>query len=80
MPTLTLRFSDSVYQQLCTCAEREGVLVDQLINSAVAERMSALLTEEYLAARARRGSRKKFETALKQVLDVEPDHNDRLDG
>jgi hypothetical protein len=49
-----------------------------LINSAVAEKMAALLTQEYLDARAKRGSRKKFEAALKTAADVEPDDFDRL--
>ena len=80
MTTLSVRLSNSLHKQLRECAEKEGTSINQLINSAVAEKMSALLTEEYLTARARRGSRKKFEAALKQVPDVEPDHNDRLDG
>jgi hypothetical protein len=50
----------------------------QLINSAVAEKMSALMTEEYLKARAARGSRRKFAAALAKVADVPPDTIDQL--
>jgi hypothetical protein len=39
--------------------------------------MSALMTEDYLKERARRGSRAKYEAALAQVPDVEPDEYDR---
>jgi len=39
--------------------------------------MSALLTEEYLAARAKRGSRRKFEAVLSKVADGEPLETDR---
>jgi len=49
-----------------------------LISSAVAEKMSALMTEEYLAARAKRASRRKFEAVLAKVPDVEPDESDRI--
>ena len=56
----------------------EGISINQLINSAVAEKMSALMTEEYLAARAARGSRRKFSSVLAKVADVEPDENDRV--
>ncbi len=38
----------------------------------------AALTEDSLEARARRGSRKKFEAALKTVPDVAPEEFDRL--
>jgi hypothetical protein len=67
-----------LHKQLRECAEREGTSINQLISSAVAEKMAALLTQEYLEARAKRGSRKKFEAALKTVPDVEPDEFDRL--
>jgi predicted RNase H-like HicB family nuclease len=36
------------------------------------------LTEDYLQERARRGSREKYEAALAQVPDVEPDEYDRI--
>jgi hypothetical protein len=63
---------------LSEIAEKEGVSINQLISSAVAEKMSALLTEDYLAARASRGKRSNFLAALAKVPDVEPDSNDRL--
>jgi len=37
------------------------------------------MTEDYLAERGRRGSRERFEAALRKVPDVEPDETDRLD-
>ena len=50
--------------------------------TALAEKLSALLTEEYLEERtregARRGSRKKFEQALSKVQDRDPDPGDEL--
>jgi hypothetical protein len=49
-----------------------------LISSAVAEKLTALLTEDYLEARAAQGSRKKFAAALRTVPDVEPEEFDRL--
>jgi hypothetical protein len=49
-----------------------------LVSSALAERMSALLTEEYLEARARRGDRSKFLAALARVPAIEPEPADRL--
>jgi hypothetical protein len=40
-------------------AEREGITVEQFITTAVAEKMAALMTESYLAERAKRGNRAK---------------------
>jgi predicted transcriptional regulator len=78
MSALSVRLPESLHRKLAEVAEREGVSINQLINSAVAEKMSALMTEEYLAARARRGRRRKFVTALAKVADIEPDAKDRV--
>jgi hypothetical protein len=37
------------------------------------------MTEDYLAERAKRGSREKYEAVLAKVRDIEPEENDRLD-
>lgn len=78
MSALSVRLPESLHRKLAEVAKREGISINQLINSAVAEKMSALLTEEYLATRAARGSRRKFAAVLAKVPDVEPDENDRL--
>jgi len=78
MGALSLRLPESLHRKLSEVAEREGVSINQLISSAVAEKMSALMTEEYLAARAKRASRRKFEAVLAKVPDVEPAESDRL--
>ena len=79
MGTLSVRLPDSIHGQLKTMAKKEGVSINQLITTAVAEKMSALMTEDYLEARARRGSREKFEAVLAKVPDAEPDPWDRWD-
>lgn len=78
MSTLSLRLPESLHRKLAELAEREGVSINQLINSAVAEKMAALMTEEYLAQRGKRGTRRKFRAALAKVADIEPDDVDRL--
>jgi hypothetical protein len=78
MSTLSLRLPNSLHRQLRELAKREGISINQFISSAVGEKMAALMTAEYLAERARRGSREKFESALAQVPDVEPEDFDRL--
>ena len=77
MATMSLRLPESIHGQLRTLAKREGTSINQLVVTAVAEKLSALLTADYLEDRARRGSREAFETVLRNVPDVEPDPWDR---
>jgi hypothetical protein len=78
MSTLSLRLPESIHRNLKALAEREGISINQLINSAVAEKLAALMTEEYLAQRAARGSRRKLKSVLAKVPAVAPDRNDQL--
>jgi hypothetical protein len=77
MSTLSLRLPESLHKKVKELAREEGISINQFIATAVAEKMSALLTEEYLEERARRGSRERYDAALAQVADVEPDEWDR---
>jgi predicted transcriptional regulator len=78
MSTLSVRLPESLHERLRECAAREGTSINQLISSAVAEKMAALMAADYLEARAQRGRRKRFESVLRSVPDVEPAANDRL--
>ena len=59
-------------------AKKEGISINQFIASAVSEKMSAFATEDYLERRAERANREKFEEALSQIPDVEPEEYDKL--
>lgn len=78
MSTLSLRIPNSLHEQIRLLAKREGISINQFVASAAAEKMAALLTEEYIEARAAKGSVKKFEKVLKKVPDAEPEHYDRI--
>src|SRR5437763_4110651 len=52
-----LRLQPSLLEELRKAAESEGVALNQLINVAVAEKVSALRTEEYFRERGRRADR-----------------------
>jgi hypothetical protein len=78
MSALSLRLPNSLHERARELARREGVSINQLVSAALAEKMSALLTEEYLEARARRGSRARYLAALAHVPAVEPDPADVL--
>jgi hypothetical protein len=78
MTTISLRLPESLHRQAREAAEREGISINQLIATSLAEKMAALMTGEYLEARARRGSRRKFERVLKTVKYRKPQASDEL--
>ena len=78
MSTISLRLPDTLHKTVRELARKESVSINQLITLALTEKISALMTEEYIAKRARRGSRRKFEKAMARVADVFPDEQDRL--
>jgi len=77
MSTISLRLPNSLHERIRELAEKEGISINQLITLALAEKLSAVVTEEMLEKRAKRGSRRKFERALSKVHDVEPDENEK---
>jgi hypothetical protein len=78
MSTLSLRLPASLHRELRELARREGVSINQVISSAVGEKVASLKTLNYLRERALRGSRWRFEQVLTKVPDVEPEEGDRL--
>jgi hypothetical protein len=62
-----LRLQPSVLDEARRLAESEGVALNQLINVAVAEKISALRTEEYFMTRARRADPVKIARILRRV-------------
>jgi hypothetical protein len=67
MSTISLRLPESLHRELTALARKEGISLNQLATTALAEKLSALVTEEYLRARAQRGSRERFESALAKI-------------
>ena len=77
MSALSVRLPDSLHKYAKEYAAQEGISVNQLISTALAEKLSAWATEDFLELRAKRGSRRKFDAALAKVPDVAPDMRDR---
>ena len=72
MGALSLRLPESLHRKVRELAEREDVSINQFIATAVAEKMSALLTLDYLEERAQRGSRAHLQSVLRRVPDAPP--------
>ena len=78
MSTLSLRLPNSLHDRVRKLADAEGVSINQFISTAVAEKMSALLTSEYLEERAARGDRTLFEAALSRIPNTPAKEGDRI--
>lgn len=78
MSTLSLRLPESLHRAAGELAREEGISINQLISTAVAEKISALRTAELLGERASRGSRRAFERVLASVPAAPPFPGDEL--
>ncbi len=78
MSTMSLRLPTSLHRQAKELAQQEGISINQLVTSALAEKISALAAGQYLEERARRGSRRKFDRALNKVKKQPPAAPDHL--
>jgi HicB family. len=70
MSALSLRLPDSVHRHIKELAQQEGVSINQFISSAVAEKVSAIATEDYLQQRAQRADKQAFQRLLARVPNV----------
>jgi hypothetical protein len=78
MSALSVRLPKSLHEQLREVAQEEGISVNQFVMLAIAEKVTALSTIEYLEKRAKSGSREKLLGILNKAPDVEPEEIDRL--
>jgi hypothetical protein len=78
MSTMSLRLPESLHRKVRELAEQEGVSINQLVTTALAEKIAALMTADYLAERASRGSRQEFDRVLGKVKDRKPVSGDEL--
>lgn len=78
MSAISVRLVNSLHEAVRELAKRDNVSINQFINLAVAEKVSALMTEEYLSDRAKRASEEKFEAVRAKVPNVPPPDYDKL--
>jgi hypothetical protein len=73
-----LRLASSLQEEARRTAESEGISLNQLINLAVAEKISALRTEEFFLERRRRADVNKARKILKRAGKEPPREGDEL--
>ncbi len=78
MSTLSIRLPNSIHQHAKRLAQDEGISVNQLVSSALAEKLSALDAERYLNERAERGKKVDIGAILAKIPAAEPEPGDRI--
>ncbi len=78
MSAISLRLPNSIHNKVREVAQQEGTSINSFIATALAEKLSALLTKEYLEMRAEKSSEEKFQKALSEIPDIEPAQYDKL--
>jgi len=78
MSALSLRLPDSIHRHIKEISNQEGVSINQFILTAVTEKVSAIMTDEYLAERAKRADREAFRDILDRVPERSPLPGDEM--
>lgn len=78
MSALNLRLPDSIHRHIRKIAREDGVSINTFITSAVSEKISAITTEGYIAARAERARKGGFKKVLDRVPKRDPLPGDEL--
>ena len=72
MSTMSLRLPNYLHDSLRDIANSENISVNQLVATAVAEKVSALATEKYLNSMAAKGSAEVFDAVMAKVANRPP--------
>ncbi len=78
MSALSLRLPSSIHQHIREIAKNEGVSINQFVSSAVSEKISAIMTEDYLKSRAKRAKKSDLKKILDNVQKRKPILGDEL--
>jgi hypothetical protein len=71
----SISLPDEILQKAAELAAQEHVSIEEFVAVALSEQFAG---REYLKARAARARRERFQAAMGQIPDVEPDEHDRL--
>ncbi len=78
MSAPTVAIPDSLFARIKQLADAQKISVEQFVTSAIAEKLSVVEKEGYIAQRAKRADERLFRQALSKIPDGEPEEHDRL--
>lgn len=79
MSQYALRLPDSLMEAARKIAKRERTSLNQLFLTAIAEKLSAIDTEEFIMERAVRADADTYRKVLQKIRDVPPQKGDEID-
>jgi hypothetical protein len=71
----SISLPDDILQKAAELAAQEHVSLEEFVSAALSEQFAG---REYLKARVARASHERFQAAMAQIPDVEPEDRDRL--
>lgn len=78
MVDFPLRVSASIMEEAKKAAAQDGISLNQLIGTALAEKVSALRTEAVLLERAKRADRRNFDEVMSRAGGTPPREGDEI--
>lgn len=78
MSAITINVPESLLGKLKEVTAKDQSTPEQFALLALAEKLSSVITVDYLEERARRAKLERFEQLLAKVPNVEPEESDRL--
>lgn len=78
MSIISVRLPNSIHQAAKEISQKDRSSLNGFVVAAMAEKIAALKTEEYLKQRGSKGSKKKYQAVLDKVPDVPTEEHDVL--
>ncbi len=78
MSVITIDVPESLFDKLKEVVAKDRSTPEHFALLALAEKLSSVITVEYLEERAKRAKVERFEQLLSKVPDVKPEETDRL--
>ena len=78
MSTMSIRLPDSIHKATKALSKKEHISVNQFITLALAEKLAALGTQDFIEKRSVRANKNDFLHVLRSAPDIEPDSDDTL--
>ncbi len=78
MSAISIKVPNSINRHIKEIANKEGVSTQQFISSAISEKISAIMTENYLKKRAKMADRTEFRKILDRVPNRDPIPGDEI--
>jgi hypothetical protein len=78
MSAITINVPESLFGKLKEVTAKDQSTPEQFALLALAEKLSSVMTIDYLEERAKRAKLERFDQLLAKVPDVEPEESDRL--